>query len=1074
MTPENWERAQQIFEAALDRLASERRQFVSDACNGDAELESQIFGMLDADARQGGPLDRALFDAAHSFASESSTPQLAPGVIISARFEIVRHVGSGGMGQVYEARDLDLDMRIALKIIRPEIASNPEVLARFKREVRLTRRVTHPNVCRTFDLQRHVGDLGGGVGDVTFLTMEFLDGETLRDFLIRKRRLPPDEALPIIRQMADGLSAAHDLGIVHRDIKPSNAILVQNPNEPRTVITDFGLARFSLSRNHSESALSSLTGTSVGIGTLAYMAPEQLDGAEITAATDIYALGLVMYEMVTGSKAFSEHLPFGGIATRLKGPPPSPRLLAPGLSAEWEGAILRCLEPNPLARFNRARDIVEVISASPRSTANVQIPYLPSSSVLSGLWQRIAAQRSLRRSIVFLAVLAVALSLLAWILRSNRMKPEPYISPGSNILLTEIRNDTGEKYFDGVTELMRNQLAQSAHFNLADPNRVHNVLQQMIKNPDSDLAGATAREVALRMGARRVIFGAISKLGDSYVLDLVIEQPDNKPDRVRAQWDNHWSWREQAQSYQESGTIPAGLLDTVRKSSEWIRNQVGEASHDIAETDAPPQDVTTDKWDALSEFSTAERFASSQRREQALVALQNAVKVDPHFALAYMRMGDLLVSLGRSEEGYQAYGTALGEEQQRRLTRRERDLINGLRALDTSDFEAAESAFHDYTVYYPADYLGWFYRAYPLMKLGKVEEAIATLTRAEAIDPSRISAPAHIARCYLILGQYDDAAYWVGRLREAGHQDDADDIQGELAYLTGDYKEAAKLFDNLQKSSDPLYRTWSYALRARVDAEQGQFIQATQLLNDGIKVDLASGDSAHRADKLLDLAFIALKRGSYKECLVRSKQALALDSSPQRLIAAATLLGRAAQAAEENDRIAIVRQLKSMQTNTPSLELKPISQIVVHRLRGEELLASGRANAAVAEFKIASQLEAPANDREYLARAMLIRSRHQTSGAASLNDEEQALAECARAVSTPGQIWQWPLDYFPGYWSDRVFCFVQLTVRLNKFDAIAKSQLQSYLKRHAESDKGLADVEQAQKLLTQTQLVNNY
>jgi eukaryotic-like serine/threonine-protein kinase len=1073
MTPENWVRAQEVFEAALDRPESERRQFVTEACNGDAELESQIFGMLNADARQGGPLDRPLFDPTRSLPCESQAPRLKPGVVMSSRFEIVRHVGTGGMGQVYEARDLDLDMPVALKIIRPEIASNPEVLARFKREVRLTRQITHPNVCRTFDLQRHVGDLEGRAADVTFLTMEFLDGETLRDFLIRSGRLHPEVALPIVRQLAEGLSAAHDLEIVHRDIKPSNAILVKSRTEPRTVITDFGLARFSVSRSHSEIAQTSLTGTSAGIGTLAYMAPEQLDGAEITAAADIYALGLVMYEMVTGAKAFSDDLPFGGIATRLKGPPPSPRLMVPGLSAQWETAILRCLDPNPLARFSRARDIVEVISSAPRSAANIRIPDLRASTVLPRRWQRFVAGGLVRRIAAVLTVVAVAVSLWAWVLRSNRMKPEPYISPGSNILLTDIRNDTGEKYFDGVTELMRNQLAQSAHFNLAEPNRVNSVLQQMTKNPDSGLAGATAREVALRMGARRVIFGAISKLGDSFVLDLVIEQPDNQPDRVRAQWDSHWSWREPAQSYHENGTIPIGLLDTVRKSSEWIRNQAGEASHDIAETDAPPQDVTTDKWDALSEFSTAERFASSQRREQALVALENAVKIDPHFALAYMRMGDLLVSLGRSEEGYQAYGTALGEEQQRRLTRREKDRINGLRALDTSDFEEAESAFHDYTVYYPADYLGWFYRAYPLMKLGKVEEAIATLTKAEEIDPSRISAPAHIARCYLILGQYDDAAYWIRRLRAAGHEDDADDIQGELAFLTGDYKEATKLFGNLQNSSDPLYRTWSYALRARVDAEQGQLIQATQLLNDGIKVDLASGDSAHRADKLLDLAFIALKRGSYSDCLVETKQALALDSSPQRVIAAATILGRAAQAANENDRIAIVRQLKAMQINTPSLVLKPISQIVVHRLRGEELLAGGRADAALAEFKIASQLDAPANDREYLARAMSIRSRQQISGTVSANDQEQALAECSRAASSPGQIWQWPLDYFPGYWSDRVICFVHLTLGLDKFDATAKTQLESYVKRHAESDGGLAEVEQAQKLLVQTQLMHN-
>jgi len=1072
MTPANWERIQQVFEDALNQPATKREQFVREACKGNAELESEILRLLEADAKPDGFLDRPCFEVSHPRDFDDNTPQLAPGEIISSRFKIVRLVGFGGMGQVYEAQDLDLGVRVALKTIRPEISSNPEVLARFKQEVRLTRRVTHPNVCRTFDLQRCARPPESGMGDITFLTMEFLDGETLRDFLTRRGALHPNEAFPIVSQMAQAISAAHDLGIVHRDVKPSNIILVPDLKAPRTVMTDFGLARFTVGQDNPENPLSSLTNTGRGIGTLAYMAPEQLEGAKVSTATDIYALGLVIYEMVTNSKAFPDDLPFGGIAHRLKHLPPSPRLLVPELSVQWEAAILHCLETNPADRFQHARDVVEAISSPsglPPTLGNIASS---SPKGIQNAWHFPLLQRAWPRRLALLATIGFALALFVWALRFNRMKSDQKVTPGSSILLTPVRNETGEKYFDGVTELMRNQLAQSAHFNLVEPNRIRGVLQQMTKNPDSDLESATAREVALRIGAGRVVFGAVSRIGDSYVLDVVIEQPDNQPDRARAQWDSHWSWREPTQFYEHDGTIPVGLLDAVRKSSEWIRTEVGEANYDIAANDTPPQDVTTDKWSALSEFSTAERFATSQKREEAVVALQNAVKTDPHFALAFMRMGDILVSLGRFEEGYQAYGTALGEERQRRLTRREKDRITGLRALDTDDFATAESAFRDYSVYYPGDYLGWFYRAYPLMKLSRVEEAIATLKKAEAIDPSRISAPAHIARCHLILGQFEEAGYWIRRLREAGHADDADDIQGELAYLQGNYNEAARFFGRLQESNDPLYRTWSYSLRARVAAEQGQFIQASQFLNDGLKADLSEGDSAHRADKLLDLAYIAFKLGHYHECLSDSKRALALDASPQRLILEGTLLGRAAGASAGKDRSDIIGQLQAIQARVPSSELKPISKIVLHRLRGEELLARGQWKAALAELRNASQLEAPASDREYLARALLILARHEPDQTTAANQQEEALAEYARAASRPGEIWQWPLDYFPGYLSDEILSFVQLSSALHKLDATAKAQLAGYLERHAQADKRLPDVEQAKQLFIRTESVN--
>jgi len=228
-----------------------------------------------------------------------------PGDVLAQRFKIMRFLAQGGMGEVYEAEDLELGGRVALKTIRPEIATEPRIIQRFKREIALSRKVTHPNVCRIFDLFHHRMEWGTGEAELSFLAMELLQGETLASKLRAVGRMTSAEALPIVEQMAAGLDAAHRAGVVHRDFKSANVVLVpaeedghhiEGPGQ-RAVVTDFGLAR----------SVDGGEGLSTGlgmVGTSAYMAPEQVEGGEVTPAADIYALGVVLYEMVTGVRPF--------------------------------------------------------------------------------------------------------------------------------------------------------------------------------------------------------------------------------------------------------------------------------------------------------------------------------------------------------------------------------------------------------------------------------------------------------------------------------------------------------------------------------------------------------------------------------------------------------------------------------------------------------------------------------------------------------------------------------------------------------------------------------------------------
>jgi serine/threonine protein kinase len=284
--------------------------------------------------------------------------RLADGELVAGRYKIVRLIGAGAVGEVYEANDETMNEAVALKTLRASSADDKVSVERFRREIQTARKVTHRNVCRTFDVGRHER---AGVAPLTFLTMELLRGETLAEALAARGRYRSDEALPLVAQMSAGLGAAHAAGIVHRDFKPGNLMLVPDESgATRVVITDFGLAR--------RSALDdiSITVTGEAVGTPLYMAPEQVVTGQqpISPATDVYALGIVMYEMVTGE------LPFKGSSItvmaikRFKEAAPAPRLIVPDLDARWNAAILRCLEKDPARRFAGTAELMAALTAA--------------------------------------------------------------------------------------------------------------------------------------------------------------------------------------------------------------------------------------------------------------------------------------------------------------------------------------------------------------------------------------------------------------------------------------------------------------------------------------------------------------------------------------------------------------------------------------------------------------------------------------------------------------------------------------------------------------------------------------
>lgn len=297
--------------------------------------------------------------------SPSQGDLLAAGDLVAGRYHVEGLIGRGGMGEVYAARDVSAEDRVALKLIHPELLGSSKTRSRFEREVELTRRIDHPNVLKVRDFLK-VEPPGHENAQVPCLVMEFLEGPTLADHLNeRKGPMSSEEARPIVCQIAAALSAAHRAGVVHRDLKPDNVFLVPDRKTGglRAVLTDFGVARADRARKDGGSSKNSddsqtFTASNVLIGTPDYMAPEQLELEKAGPLSDLYSLGLVFFEMVTGRLPFQSKNRLEAVFQRVKEPAPSPRSIRPEIDEDCDRVIQRCLQREPADRYTNAQEII--------------------------------------------------------------------------------------------------------------------------------------------------------------------------------------------------------------------------------------------------------------------------------------------------------------------------------------------------------------------------------------------------------------------------------------------------------------------------------------------------------------------------------------------------------------------------------------------------------------------------------------------------------------------------------------------------------------------------------------------
>jgi serine/threonine-protein kinase len=413
VTPENFGRIREVFESALERPPQERQAFVESACAGDTLLivevkrmlaaEDQTDRLLDAAEPVSSPLRRsecpsckAQIAVSHRFCPACGTPaesvsraegRFRAGALFANRFRIVGLIGRGGMGEIYRAHDLELDQPVALKFLTA-VRFDERARGRLRQEVRLARQVSHPNVCRVYDIGEAQGEL--------YLSMEYVDGEDLAALLRRIGKLPVDKGVEIALKLCAGLAAAHAKGMLHRDLKPAN-IMIDGSGEVR--IMDFGLAAIS----------DELRATQVPEGTPFYMAPEQLAGQKVSAQSDIYALGLVFYEMLTGKPPFVGNTPAELRRLREESRITPPSMLVTDLEPRVERAILRCLDPDPKIRPASAHAVAALLPGGDPLAIALEAGETPSPEIVAAA----GSTEPVRPAVAYLLLAGIAVGLVA-------------------------------------------------------------------------------------------------------------------------------------------------------------------------------------------------------------------------------------------------------------------------------------------------------------------------------------------------------------------------------------------------------------------------------------------------------------------------------------------------------------------------------------------------------------------------------------------------------------------------------------------------------------------------------------
>jgi tetratricopeptide (TPR) repeat protein len=828
---------------------------------------------------------------------------LAIGQQFGPRYRIISLLGMGGMGAVYQAWDGELDVVVALKVIRPEATSDPgaarAIERRFKQELLLARKVTHKNVVRIHDL--------GEIDGIKYITMSYLEGADLATVLKRAGKLPVPEALKIMRQVASGLQAAHEAGVVHRDLKPAN-IMVEGD---QAIIMDFGIARSAsgarpvlpagtLQPGVWQQGRNAPQATVVGtiVGTVAYMAPEQARGETVDQRADMYALGLIVSDMLLGPRPPSQHS-LEGLQRRMKESPPALRSVDPQMPEALERIVLRCVEPDPAARFKTTAELV------------AELDRLDENGALLPLVRRLTP-----RLMAAAAVLVIAMLGGTYYVTRRAVEPPTQHEPVS-VVIADFANGTGDPAFDRTLEpMLKRALEGASYISAYDRNAIRGTLGVP---PPEKLDELAAREIAVKQGLGVVLSGSIDRQGNGYEISVKAAQTVTGAVIASAQ-------RRASNKDQVLG-IATNLVATVRKA-------LGDDTSDSAQMFAMAS-LSTTSLEVLRHYTAAREASSGGKFDEARRSYSKAVELDPKFGIGHQGLATLSLNLGNLQDAEKHFKEALSHLDS--MTERERYTTRGMYYRMTGDYQQCVKEYSDLIARYAADVLARNNLALCSTFLRNMPRALDEMRRVVQILPKRALFRINLALYASYAGDF-----------QTGEQEarSAQELGSPLSLLPLAYaqvgqdqlSQAAETYQELGKVDSLGTIAASYAASGLGDLAvyEGRFSDAVRILEQGAAADLASKSADRAAAKFVALAHAHLLRGQKGAAVAAAEKAL-LNSK------AVKIRFLAARVVVEADQIAKARPL----IDGLAAEIQSEPQAYAKIVEGKVALKSGDPRQAI-------------------------------------------------------------------------------------------------------------------------------
>ncbi len=829
----------------------------------------------------------------HSVDSPSRSTSRAPRAVVAdsnlgERYHIVRQLGEGGMGEVFLARDRELDRDVALKVIRLDLASHPAILERFKREIQLSSNVTHKNILRVYDL--------GEADGVKFLTMQYIHGEDLAAMMRREGPLSVQRVVEIFRQICEGLQAAHDQGVIHRDLKPQNILI---DDRGRVAIADFGLAK--------SFDYASLTEAGKVIGTPHYMSPEQVKGIDLDQRTDIYSLGIMLYEMLTGTVPFTGSSAYEVMIQRTQRTPRPASDHNPKIPQYLLKILDKCLQTAPSLRYPSAAEILHDLDAQ---TFHSSLQYRVRRQ---GRWAIAAA--------IVVGILLIAGGIAAWRAHSvsKQQATEAAHAPVS-VLIADVDNQTGETVFDGTLEPILTLAMEGASFvtsyNRGQARKVATQIQPQATGLDERLA----RLVAVREGLNVVVSGAIRKSG-SY--DLALHALDGATGKEIGHSEVTAQTKEQ-------------VLAAVGRAAADLRTALGDTTPVSAQL-AAAETFTAGSLDAAHEYAVGQDLFWSGKFEDAARYYEQAIKLDPNLGRAYAGLATAFANLGRKDDAENYFKLAMSHID--RMTDREKYRTRSSYYLLTRNNARAIEELTQLSRQYPADMgalnnlpLAYFYSRDMPRALEESQKAIKAY-------PKNYVARNNAALYAMYAGDFATAIKQAQTVLEMNPTYLKAYIAIALSQLgQNNITAATETFKRLAAISATGQSMATVGL-ADIALYEGRTADGTKLLQDGVTRDRGEKRTDAASRKLATLA-AATRDASAAESVLStsSHDEHAVYSAAHALI----------ESGHDQQALAVGSRLEA--------ELEPERQHYGKLIEGETLLKQGRARDALTKFEDARKL----------------------------------------------------------------------------------------------------------------------